>query len=113
MSAGRRVALIGSPEILQEDSPEAVLADIEDLPGIEAAAPDNDEDADTFDGDQLVIHELIVGGAPAAAARHWVEQGGKADECVRRMRRLAAWSFSTGPTPPLCRRSSPKCAARG
>lgn len=68
------------------------MADIEDLPGIEAAASDNDEDADTFDGeavvldgDQLVIHELIVGGAPAAAARHWVEQGGKADECVRRM----------------------------
>lgn len=72
--------------------PEPASTEIEDLPGIEKTASDNDEDADTcegeavvLDGDQLVIHELIVSGAPVAAARHWVEQGGDADECVQRM----------------------------
>jgi len=38
-----------------------------------------------LDGEQLVIRELLVRGAPAQAVRHCIEQDGDAEDCVRRM----------------------------
>jgi hypothetical protein len=38
-----------------------------------------------LDGEQLVIRELLVRGAPAEAVRHHIKQDRDAEECVRRM----------------------------
>jgi hypothetical protein len=67
------------------------MARIVNLSAAGNTAPTNADDDDTLappvtlDGEQLVIHELIVRGAPVEAARHCIEQGGDAEDAVRRM----------------------------
>jgi hypothetical protein len=67
------------------------MARVVTLPGARDASADVDDDDSldgetiALDGDRLVIRELIVSGAPAAAVQHCVEQGGDAEETVRRM----------------------------
>jgi hypothetical protein len=55
----------------------------------DAAQTNTEDDASALpvelDGDQLVIRDLVVRGAPVAAVLHCVEQGDDAEDCVRRM----------------------------